>query len=410
MRAAHALKECIMNHNADSEVMIVDSIQYISPFLNKTVTGGYVYMATKTPKMYGSMYKAADKDTNPITKTVEIASGQLSKKLLPLIEEFRPDIIITTHSFAAEFAASLKTSGEIDIPVVSIITDFATHQTYLTEGVDTYIVSTLEMVNEMVSRGVERSKIHDFGIPIKAEFYERPDKKVLLEEEGLDPAIPTILIMAGSFGVTDILKIYHKIVKSPVDFQIVVITGKNEKLYETFDRYLTKIELNNALCEIRNANADMKEKTPIHASRKLKESKPTKLLFFTDEVERYMHMSDLIVTKPGGLTVSEAIASELPMAIFKAIPGQEEQNASFLVGKGMAMRIEKKDSCTKTITRLFTEEHLLEDMKQAVRDFCKGNSAENTYQLLVDMIKENEKFKEESKSNGCAITNFDTDS
>lgn len=392
MRAAQALKECIMRHEPDSEVMIIDAIQYISPILNKTVAGGYVYMAKNTPQMYGSMYKASDKETNPLNHTVTLATTQFGKRLLPLIDEFKPDILVSTHSFACEFAAGLKVKGLIDVPLVSIITDFATHQTYLTDGVDAYIVSNQEMINEMVSRGVLRSRIYDFGIPVHQAFYQRGDRKALLEAEGLNPDIPTILIMAGSFGVTDVLKIYHKIVKSPVDFQIVVITGKNEKLFETFERYLRKLEVNNAIYHMKkDVSEEDDAKLFMRASRKIKESKPTRLLYYTDKVEQYMQMADLIVTKPGGLTVSEAIVSDLPMAIFKAIPGQEEQNASFLVGKGMAVRLEKKDSCTKMITRLFTEENLLADMKKAVHDFNRGNSAENLYQLMVRIISEKSK-------------------
>ncbi len=399
MRAAQALKECVMCHEPDSEVMIIDAIQYISPILNKTVAGGYVYMAKNTPQMYGSMYKASDKETNPLNHTVTLATTQFGKRLLPLIDEFNPDILVSTHSFACEFAAGLKTKGLIDVPLVSIITDFAAHQTYLTDGVDAYVVSNQEMVNDMVSRGILRSRIYDFGIPVHQAFYQRCDRKALSEAEGLNPDIPTILIMAGSFGVTDVLKIYHKIVKSPVDFQIVVITGKNEKLFETFERYLRKLEVNNALYHMKNGVSDEEKlKLAFHTSRKLKASKPTRLLYYTDKVEQYMQMADLIVTKPGGLTVSEAIVSGLPMAIFKAIPGQEEQNASFLVGKGMAVRLEKKDSCTKMITRLFTEENLLADMKQAVQNFNRGNSAENLYNLMARIISEKSKEKTSENS------------
>lgn len=383
MRAANALKEYILSKNPNSVIKISDTIQYISPMLNKAVTEGYVYMATKTPKMYGSVYKASDKDT-ALNKTVEIATNQLRKRLLPLIENFNPDIVITTHSFATEIVTALKTQGEINLPIISIITDFAVHKTYISDGVDAYILSSREMVNDMVERGVDRVKLYPYGIPVKSEFFNEINRKEVLEREGLDPSLPTILIMAGSFGVTDILKIYHKIVKSPCDFQIVVITGKNEKLYETFDRYLSKITLNNTLIE---EKYEKTKTTTLKKSRHVKLSKPTKLLYYTDKVERYMRISDMIVTKPGGLTVSEAIVTCLPMCIFKAIPGQEEQNADFLVSKNMAVRLEKNNICTKTITELLTDRDKLKDMRNAINQFSKGNSAENIYLLMLELLK-----------------------
>ena len=385
MRAANALKDYILSKSPESEILISDTLQYVSPFLNKAVTEGYVYMATKTPKVYGTVYKASDKD-NTLNKTVNIATNQLRKRLLPLIEEFKPDIIITTHAFTTEMATYLKTAGEINIPIISIITDFAVHKTYISDGVDAYILSSREMVDQMLERGVDRVKLYPYGIPVKSSFLEPIDREKAFESEGLDPSIPTILIMAGSFGVTDVLKIYHKIVRSPCDFQIITITGKNEKLYETFDRYLSKITLNNTIVELRGEHKPKSSLLPF-TSKHSKPAKPTRLLYYTDEVEKYMHMADLIVTKPGGLTVSEAIASDLPMAIFKAIPGQEEQNADFLVRNNMAVRLEKDKTCTQTITRLLSNNGELENMKQSIKEFSKGNSAENIYLLMQELVQ-----------------------
>ncbi len=383
MRAADALKEYILSQDENAEIKIEDVIEYISPFVNKAVTGGYVYMAKNTPTMYGTFYKSIDDENSPVNRTVEMVTVSFKKRLMPLIEEFKPDIIVTTHSLATELYASLKKLLGLKIPIISILTDFAIHQTYIYEGVDAYVVSSRKMVDDLVSRGVERVRVYPYGIPVKQEFYKEIDRLTAFESEGLDPELPTILIMAGSFGVTDILKIYHKIVKSPEDFQIIVITGKNEKLYDNFERYLKRITIKNTLAEI---NEIIK---PNSKKRRRIVSKPTKLLYFTNEVEKYMHMADLIVTKPGGLTVTEAISVGLPMAIFKAIPGQEEQNADFLVSKNMAVRLEKDKTCTTMITRLLREPDRLDGMKKSIREFSKGNSAKNIYILMQELIDRN---------------------
>ncbi len=385
MRAANALKDYIMEQEPDSIVKIEDTIEYASPLLNKAVTEGYVYMATKTPKMYGSFYRTTDKET-AMNKTVEIAVSQFRKKFVPLIEDFKPDIIVTTHSIGTEMAAALKKKEHMKVPVISIITDFAVHQTYISDGVDAYILSSYEMIRQMVDRGIARTKLYPYGIPVKQSFYRPIDRRQAFESEKMNPDLPVILIMAGSFGVTDILKIYHKIVKSPCDFQIVVITGKNEKLYETFDKYLSKLALNNTWFEF-NIEKPIGFQSSIRMSRHKKPSKPTKLLFYTDEVEKYMQMADMIVTKPGGLTVSESIATGLPMGIFKAIPGQEEQNADYLVREGMAVRLSKSNQCTEVITELMQHPQKLAAMRQAIKDSSRGNSAANIYLLMQDLIK-----------------------
>ena len=235
MRAANALKDYILSKDSESVVEIYDTINYVSPFINKAVTNGYVYLATKTPYIFGTLYKGSDKNT-PINKTVEITVNQLRKRLIPMIDDFHPDIVITTHSFATELICSLKVSEKLTFPVISIMTDFAIHQTYINKGVNAYILSSEEMAEQMLKRGVSKEKVYNFGIPVKKEFLKKIDRQAAFEEEGLDPELPTMLIMAGSFGVTDVLKIYHKIVKSNADFQIIVITGKNEKIYKTFEK------------------------------------------------------------------------------------------------------------------------------------------------------------------------------
>ena len=387
MRAANALKDYILEQDDTSVVEIYDTIQYISPLLNKAVTNGYVYMATKTPKLYGGMYKSSDKNT-PLNKAVEIALVGLRNRLIPMMKEFRPDIIVTTHAFAAELICALKKKDDLHIPIVNILTDFSVHRTYINKGVDAYIMSSDEMVNQMLMRGLPREILHPFGIPVKTQFLKKIDRRAALEEEALDPELPTVLIMAGSFGVTDILKIYHKIVKSEADFQIIVITGKNEKLFETFERYLSKIDINNTLYELQQLYPSINQRAQVRHSRTIKPTKPTKLLYFTDQVEKYMQMSDLIVTKPGGLTVSEAIATGLPMAIFKAIPGQEEQNADYLVKNGMAVRLFKDKTCTDKITDLITNPDKLKKMREAIRKKSNGNSAARIYELLQKLVKE----------------------
>ncbi len=124
MRAANAIKEYIMAKQPDSVVRIEDTIEYASPFLNKAVTEGYVYMATKTPKMYGTFYKTIDKET-PMNKTFEIAVKQYRKKFMPMIYDFAPDIIVTTHPIGTEMASAIKIKENINIPIISIVTDFA---------------------------------------------------------------------------------------------------------------------------------------------------------------------------------------------------------------------------------------------------------------------------------------------
>lgn len=372
LRASSALKSYIMETREECEVQIVDSLKYISPLLDKTVTEGYETMAKRTPKLFGSLYKSTNRDKS---KTTYFFCNIFRKYLMPLVDEFQPDVIISTHPFATEMISLLKEDGKITVPLVCIMTDYAPHRAWIHPYVDSYIVSNEGMVDTMAKMGAPRQKIHPYGIPVDESFYEKMDQAAVLKQMGLSPDKPTILIMAGSFGVSNILRIYNNIIKVDLDFQIIVITGKNERLYEAFNKLI-----------IRNA----RQKPLRHVSVKLKPkpSKPTKLLYFTNEVHKYMQISDLIITKPGGLTVSEALACNLPMAIFDAIPGQESENADFLIDNNMAVKIQKGSACSDTIYDLLSNQERLEEMRRSCSAFDKSSSGPKIVNEIQELVKD----------------------
>ena len=380
MRASSALKSYITDNYENAVVDIVDTLAYINPILNKTVTEGYVQMVRKTPNLFGAVYNSSNKET-PLNSFVVSFNNFFSKKLLPLIEEFKPNIIITTHPFSTEMISNLKEQKLIDIPLVCILTDYAPHRTWINKHVNEYIVANEDMIDLMVEMGAKRESIHPFGIPIDPSFYTKHDKDLILRELGLNPKIPTILVMAGSFGVSDIMKIYKNIVNIDLDFQLIIITGRNQKLYDAFDKIIS------------DQNEEEQQNKYLREIKKIKDAiikpiknKPTKLLFFTNEVEKYMHASDLIITKPGGLTVSEALGCNLPMAIFNAIPGQEEENADFLINNDMAVKISKGPECANIIEELLSDSSKLGHMKTCCENFDKSKSSENILKLIEAII------------------------
>ncbi len=358
MRASRAIENYMSEHDKSANVKIVDSLLYINPILNKTVTSGYVYLATKTPKIYGKIYELTNKEDRWIS-FVSRLNYLFANKLLPLIDEFKPDVIITTHPFPTEMVSILKSKKLVNIPLVCIMTDYAPHKTWVNQKVDAYIVSNDDMVKEMSNIGVREEVIYPYGIPIEQVFFEKKDKDLVLDELELNPNLPTILMMAGSFGVTNVFKIYEDIINIDRDFQVIVITGRNQKLYDEFAKVINKSK------------------------------KQTKLIYFTDEVNKFMQAADMIITKPGGLTITEALASNIPMAIFDAIPGQEEENADFLINHNMAIKLEKGQSCDNLIEELLINKEKLNDMKEACRSFDKNDSSKNICALINELVENN---------------------
>lgn len=358
MRASKAIEGYMTQQNKDINVKIVDSLLYISPILNKTITGGYVYLATKTPKLYGKLYDLTNKD-HKFANFVTRLNNIFANKLMPLIDDFRPDIIITTHPFPTEMVSRLKSKKEINIPLICIMTDYAPHKAWINDKVDAYIVANDDMVTKMTTQGVDSRCIYPYGIPVDEVFFEEKEKQLVIEELGLDKNLPTILMMAGSFGVSNVFDVYQNIIDIDIDFQIILVTGRNQKLYNHFEEVIGDT------------------------------TKNTKLIYFTEEINKFMQASDIIITKPGGLTVTEALACNIPMAVFDAIPGQEEENADFLLKHNMAVRISDGNSCREAIVELLKDREKLEDMKEACKSFDKNDSTKNIFLLINELIENN---------------------
>ena len=353
--AAKAVKKYILAQDSNNNVRIIDTFKYINKYLDKTVSKGYVYLATKTPKLYGSLYILTDRNGR-YSKAVKISNKVFASKLVPLIKEFESDLIITVHPFSTEMISVLKKEQIINIPLICIMTDYATHSTWLNEEVDGYIVSNEDMKKEMVQRGVTADKVFSFGIPIDEKFYIEKEKSILKHELGLNADMPTILMMAGSFGVPKINEVYREITEIDLEFQLIIITGKNQKLYDV-----------------------LKQETS-------EDKRFIELIYFTDEVEKYMKAADLIITKPGGLTVTEALACNVPLITFCAIPGQEEENAEFLYKHHMAVSIDKNKKAADIIVDLLKHREKLAEMKEACIHFDKSKCCENIYSLINKMM------------------------
>lgn len=355
-RAAAALEEKFKAINPDLVVRVVDGLRSIGKVYDKTVCKGYYIMATKIPPVYGTFYKITDKD-NIIYKAVMKSNAMMAEKLLETIDAFQPDIVIMCHAFISAMVSKLKQQGKIKAKVISLITDYNSHRTYISPNIDAYVLAEPQMALKLQEEyKVDEAKIFPLGIPTFDKFSEGGKKEEICAREGLDPQKTTVLLMAGSFGVSGVLRFYEQLAQANRDLQLIVITGRNEKLYEKFKRHIAELGT----------------------------EKNTKLLFFVDNVEDYMHVSDLIVTKPGGLTVTESLACGLPMAIYSAYPGQELDNVKFLISQNAAVLVDKELGAEQ-ILGLLQSPRTLQVMKDNCKRLAHPHAAEDIYKLAMEL-------------------------
>ena len=358
LSAARSIKEYIENNHPEIEAELIDCVKYINKTLEVVTTKAYSEMAKKAPQTWGHIYKGAD--SGPISKISYTSNKVMAIKLKKLLQEKNPDLVICTHPFASQMCSYLKRKGKTNVKIATVLTDFAIHNQWVIghEYTEYFFVSHLGMKEDLIEQGVEADKIYATGIPLSNKFLLEYDKNEILEQFGLTPNKKTVLFFAGGelgLGKSHTLDIFKSFLKNET-IQIVAIAGKNPKMKERFSNFV--IEMG-------------------------KESS-VKVLEYTDKVAQLMSISDLVVTKPGGLTTTESLASGLPIVVINPIPGQEEENAEFLEENKVAIWIKKGDDVEQLLNDLFSNPDKMQEMKVRARLMAKKNSTRDICKILFN--------------------------
>ena len=357
LSAAKSIQECINSKYPNIETELIDCMKYINKTIEKVTTAAYREMAKKMPWAWGRVY--ADSQKGPLAHISTRSNKIMAIKLLKLLREKKPDLIISTHPFGSQMCSYLKRKGKINSKIATIMTDFAPHDQWLvgSDYTDYFFVAHDKMKNYLLSKNIDSNKIFATGIPISHRFNISYNRQEILDDFGLTENKKTVLFFGGGefgLGKTKTVEIFEAFVKYFPNIQMVAISGKNEKMNQKFKLI---VEENNRQNDI-------------------------KIFEYTTKVPELMYISDLVVTKPGGLTTSESLASHLPMVIINPIPGQEEENAEFLEQQGIGIWIKKNDDVVSTLKNLFSDPSKLEIMKQNTTILARKNSTNDICDIL----------------------------
>ncbi|SHH29906.1 MGDG synthase family glycosyltransferase [Tepidibacter thalassicus] len=355
-RAAKAIKEEISTKNIQCE--IIDSLKFVSPTIDKIISKGYEKSAMYTPKAYGTIYKISDLKITKNEIKSNLILNYMIKKLRKLIHEKKPDAIIGTHPFPLMAICNLKKNNIINIPIISILTDYTIHSTWIQNEIDCYIVGDEFVKYLLIEEGINKNTIYPYGIPIEKSFLI-DNKKEIKKELNLDDKF-TIVLMGGSFGAGNIKEAFLDLLEINRDFQIIVITGKNISLKEKIEKTLSSYKTNKKIV----------------------------VLPFTNKMNDILSICDILITKPGGLTTTEALIKEVPMIIPYYIPGQEEENLDFLLNNGVALKTTEKYNLKMLIKLLIDNPDRLNNLKSNIQKIKKLNSAENIANLIELKLNE----------------------
>ena len=346
-KAAEAVSQALRNARPDADVTLLNGLDGMSSAYQWAFTQGYLNLIHRYPALWGAAYHLLDLRgfASSAYKLHRLSNASHGKVLEGILMHHNPDVFISTHFFPAEVASYLKQQGRLKAKLITVITDYMPHSVWISPGTDAYVVGMALTKQEMIWRSVPQENIHVLGIPIDPKFSQKTDRRVVATRLGLEPEMFTLLICSGGFGTGPMEPLVRALKSIPEPLQALVVTGKNTALY--------------------------------HQLENMKDSFPHKLHVygFVDNMDELMGVSDLMVTKPGGLSCTEAMMKGLPMVLVAPIPGQETRNARIIERLGAAVLAGSVEKSPAIIRNLLANPARLKEMGRSGESAGRPNSA-----------------------------------
>ncbi|MCH1638728.1 UDP-N-acetylglucosamine--LPS N-acetylglucosamine transferase [Paenibacillus timonensis] len=310
-QAGHALAAGLKRKNPQIRTKVLELGSFLNPTVAPLILSAYRMTVNASPALVGLFYRR--KYEKPVGRLARLALHKMFyQHAAEVIAQLKPDLIVCTHPIPSAIVSYLKLAAGLDVPLCTLITDYDAHGSWMSPGVDRYLVSAPEVKALLVQRGVSPSKVQVTGIPVHPDFWSKQEKTSAREDLGLKQ-MPTALVMGGGWGLLISEELLAKLAAWREKIQIVCCMGSNEKL-------AVKLRAHPAL-----------------------QHPNIKVIGFTREIGKWMDASDLLITKPGGMTCTEGMAKGIPMLFFESIPGQEEKNREYFVQRGFGANLDSPD-------------------------------------------------------------------
>lgn len=347
-KAGQSIYNYFRQKNQDWQIQLIDILETTN-FLFKTIyVRGYVFLISHALWLWSFAFCLTSvRALRPIIKGIIFLIYRLNtKKFNKFLIQSSPDYVISTHFLPSEISGYLKRNQKIKSKLLTVITDFGVHPFWICEGTDFYVAASDYTKEQLLIEGLPNESIKVLGIPVEQKFLEQYDRNTLLKNFGLTSDKFTILIVTGSFGIgpiEEIVDLLHK------DVQILAVCARNKRLYRRL---------------------------------KNKDYPQVKVFGFVDNIHEFMAASDIIVTKPGGLTISEALSRESMPLFISTIAGQEAENARVLERYGAGVKIKNIRRLRDVILDYKTHPDKLIGIKEKIRKIKRADALEGLYNVV----------------------------
>lgn len=355
LRAAAALETACRSNPGVGEVANVDALAFTNKLFRDFYSKLYLTLVRDAPTLLGWWYERSDEPWK--TDRMRLLLDRLNTRpLIRLISKLQPDITICTHFMPAEIISHLITQKIIRAKLSIVVTDYDFHAMWLSRAFHRYFVALDETKAYLSFLGLPSDRITVSGIPVDPLFGRKTDKPSLRKQLGFKNDAPLILVSAGALGVNPAEQVVKSLRHISQRTQVAVICGKSPGAKEKVEQ---------AIKRERGSKAEFRA------------------LGYVEDMPLWMGAADLLISKPGGMTSAEAMASGLPMAIYDPIPGQEERNSDQLLEKGVAIKCNEITTLGYKVGQLLSDEKRLERMREAARKMGRPHAAETVVKTLL---------------------------
>ncbi len=356
VRAAEALQAAFRQLGGARAVRTADAMQYTSKLFRRLFEGAYRDVIRSAPELYGWLYNRWNKPEQGRRNLFEKLN---TKPVLRLLQEFQPDLVISTHILPTNVISWLRDTGRVMAPHAVVVTDFDVHGMWLCEHYEHYFVALEETRRHLEAVGVPAENVSATGIPIHPLFARRQEKAEARRQLGLDPDLVTVLVTSGSWGLGPVEELVRSLQTLRTPAQIIAVCAMNRQLKANVDRLVRE--------------------SP--AGRRIK----VVCTGWTDQMHTCMSAADLVAGKTGGLTTSEALAKGLPFLVVNPIRGQEERNADHLLEEGAGIRCNNLPVLAYKVDKLLNDPKRLARMRANARRLSRPQAAFDIVRKLLQL-------------------------
>ncbi|WP_082692732.1 glycosyltransferase [Bacillus sp. FJAT-29814] len=347
-QVAEAVMDIVEKQLNGTMMKKVDLLSYANPQFEKMITSSYLKWIRYAPETYDLAYKKFFYAPSANDHSFKWYHYFFLKKMEKLLIEEKPDLIVCTHGFPSYLLSQLKRKGRCDVPVINVYTDFFINKFWGKEEIEYHFLPSQDVKQDFSKKyQIPEQRMMVTGIPVHQEMTQTTKQK----KQG---SRPKILLSGGNNGLGGIDKLLGKSKQSsPFDFY--VLCGNNQKLYS----------------EIRSWNVGHIRPLPYISSRA--------------EMNQLYDEMDAIVTKPGGVTISEALQKRLPVFVQSVLPGQEEINLRYLTKKGLVFQLSQKDSFEQEMLTILNDSIKMNHWEQSINAYQQGIEIEGPTRIAEIM-------------------------